>query len=158
MGDFQNRIAARASLGIDEHRLHGIADVTAGVERFECPLVHVRSQISGGFMPTNHFGKMRRKILREHKHSIIRSALKGHKNKGLGLVLVKFNKVGMVHLSYLTLDTLKQLHTIADPKHTAYGAILIEKVSKYLPGTEIPVVVTDGECEQFSFGIRQVTQ
>lgn len=108
-------------------------------------------------MTSESFELMRKRVLHEHKHSIVRSALKGHKNKGRGLVLVEFTptgKIGMVHLSYLTLDTLKHLHINAGPEDQDYGAMLIEKISAYYPDSEIPVVVTDGESEQFSLGSR----
>ncbi|HYK88996.1 MAG TPA: hypothetical protein VE398_09510 [Acidobacteriota bacterium] len=111
-------------------------------------------------MTSESFNVMRKRVLREHKHSIVRSALRGHKDKGRGLVLIKFTqmgKSGMVHLSFLTLDTLKRLHTSARPKDRDYGAMIIEKVSGYYPDSQIPVVVTDGESEQFSFGVRQAS-
>jgi hypothetical protein len=109
-------------------------------------------------MASGSFDAMRKRVLRKHKHSIVRSALRGHKNKGRGLVLVKFTqtgKTGLVHLSYLTLDTLKLLQTNAGPEDRGYGAMIIKKVSGYYPDSQIPVVVTDGESEQFSFGVRQ---
>ncbi|HYK90671.1 MAG TPA: hypothetical protein VE398_18000 [Acidobacteriota bacterium] len=111
-------------------------------------------------MASERFDLMRKRVLREHKRSIVRSALRGHKNKGRGLVLVKFTqtgKSGMVHLSFLTLDTLKRLQTHSGPKDKEYGAMIIEKVSGYYPDSQIPVVVTDGESEQFSFGIRRAS-
>lgn len=109
-------------------------------------------------MASESFDVMRRRVLREHKHSIVRSALRGHKAKGRGLVRVKFTQTGasgMVHLSYLTLDALKHLQTSAGPDDRGYGAMIIEKVSGYLPDSQIPVVVTDGQSHQFSFGVRQ---
>ena len=112
-------------------------------------------------MASESFDAMRKRVLREHRHSIVRSALRGHKNKGRGLVLVKFTqtgKSGMVHLSYLTLDTLKRLQTNAGPEDRGHGTMVIEKVSAYHPDSQIPVVVTDGESEQFSFGVRQAVQ
>ena len=111
-------------------------------------------------MASESFDVMRRRVLRKHKHSIVRSALRGHKDKGRGLVLVKFTqtgKSGMVHLSFLTLDTLKHLHSNAGPKDRDYGAMIVEKVSGYYPDSQIPVVVSDGESEQFSFGVRRAT-
>jgi hypothetical protein len=104
------------------------------------------------------FEKKRKRALREHKHSIVRSAMNGHKTKGRGLVLVKFTKTGMVHLSYLTLDALKHQHTHSSPEGLDNGDLLIEKISTYSPDSEIPVMVTDGESERFSFGVRQGTQ
>ena len=109
-------------------------------------------------MASKSFKEMRKRVIREHKHAIVRSALNGHKKKGRGLVLVKYTKTGMVHLSYLTLDTLKHLHTNAGSEHQDYETMLIEKISAYYPDSEIPVVVTDGEYEQFSFGLRQAAQ
>ena len=104
------------------------------------------------------FEKMRKKVLREHKHSIVRSARNGHKAKGRGLVLVKFTKTGMVHLSYLTLDALKHQHAHTGPDGRGNGDLLIEKLSAYSPDSEIPVMVTDGESERFSLGVRNGTQ
>ena len=110
-------------------------------------------------MASESFDVMRRRVLREHKHSIVRSGLRGHKTKGRGLVLVKFTqtgKSGMVHLSFLTLDTLRRIHTDARPIDRDHGAMIIERVSEYRPDSQIPVVVTDGESEQFSFGVRKM--
>ncbi|HYK91579.1 MAG TPA: hypothetical protein VE398_22615 [Acidobacteriota bacterium] len=112
-------------------------------------------------MESESFDAMRRRVLRVHRHSIVRSALRGHRNKGRGLVLVKYTqtgKAGMVHLSYLTLDTLKRIQTGAGPDTKDYGAMIIEGISGYHPDSELPVVVTDGKCEQFSFGVRQAAQ
>lgn len=112
-------------------------------------------------MESESFDVMRRRVLLKHKHSIVRSALRGYRNKGRGLVLVKYTqtgKAGMVHLSYLTLDTLKLIQTSSGPETKDYGAMIIEKISGYHPDSEIPVVVTDGKCEQFSFAVRQAVQ
>jgi len=107
-------------------------------------------------MPSESFENMRKRVIREYKYWIVRSALKGHKNKGRGLVLLKCNKAGMVHLSYLTLDTLKRRHSNAGSEDQGYGAMLIEKITAYCPDSEIPVMVTDGESERLSFGVRRV--
>ena len=101
------------------------------------------------------FEKMRKSVLRKHKHSIVRSARNGHKTKGRGMVLVKFTKTGMVHLSYMTLDSLKHQHAHAGLENPAAGDLLIDKLSAYSPDSEIPVMVTDGMSERFSFGIKQ---
>ena len=61
----------------------------------------------------------------------------------------------MVHISYLPLDTLKHLQLNAGSKNADYGLMIIEKVSECSPGSQIPIVVSDGESERFSFGIRQ---
>ena len=106
-------------------------------------------------MASESFQIMRKRVLREHKHSIVRSALIGHKNKGRGVVHVKFAKRGMVHLSYLTLDTLKHQSNSAFPKDREYWDTLIERISAYHPDCEIPVVVTDGNSQQLSFGVKQ---
>jgi hypothetical protein len=109
-------------------------------------------------MTSESFNLMRKKVLRDHKHSIVRSATRGLKDKGRGLVMVKFTqrgKSGMVHISYLPLETLKLLQIYAGPENRAYGLMIIEKISEYSPGSQIPVVVSDGECERFSFGIRR---
>jgi hypothetical protein len=101
------------------------------------------------------FEKMRKRALREHRHSIIRSARNGHKAKGRGLVLVKLTNTGTVHLSYLTLTALKQQRGHAGPESRDDGALLIEKLSAYSPDSEIPVMVTDGESKLLLFGRRQ---
>jgi environmental stress-induced protein Ves len=111
-------------------------------------------------MVSESFDVMRRRVLCKHKYSIVRSALRGHKSKGRGLVYVKYTqtgKSGMVHLSFLTLDTLKHRQASAGPNDRGYGAMIIEKVSGYYPDSQIPVLVTDGEFKQFSFGVRQAT-
>jgi hypothetical protein len=102
------------------------------------------------------FAEMRKRVLHEHKHSIVRSARNGHKTKGRGLVLVKFTPTGMVHLSYMTLAALKNNRHHAGPQDQDLGEMLIAKISSYAPDCEIPVMVTDGETQRFSFGIRQV--
>jgi hypothetical protein len=106
-------------------------------------------------MASESFENMRKRVIREYKHLIVRSALQGHKNKGRGLVLVKCNQDGMVRLSYMTLDTLKDLRSNAGPEGQDYGAMLILKISAYHPDSEIPVMVTDGESERLSFGVRR---
>jgi hypothetical protein len=109
-------------------------------------------------MTNKSFDLMRKKVLRDHKHSIVRSGLRGLKEKGRGLVMVKFTqkgKSGMVHISYLPLDSLKNLQLHAGPDNASYGLMIIERVSGYSPGSQIPVVVSDGESERFSFGVRQ---
>ena len=103
------------------------------------------------------FAQMRKKVLREHKHSIVRSARNGHRTKGRGLVLVRFTNTGRVHLSYLTLDALKHQPRHAGLEGQDHGDMLIEKVSSYSPDSEIPVMVTDGESQRFSLGIKQET-
>ena len=110
-------------------------------------------------MTGENFDIMRKRVLRKHKHSIVRLALKGHKSKGRGLVLVKFTekgRAGMVHLSYVTLATLKDLRISARHEDEHYGAMLIDKISAYHPDSEIPFVITDGETEQFAFGVKRV--
>ena len=109
-------------------------------------------------MTSESFDLMRKRVLRDHKHSIIRSGLRGLREKGRGLVMVKFTqkeKRGMVHISYLPLDTLKRLQLYAGQENADHGLMIIEKVSEYSPGSQIPVVVSDGESERFSLGIRQ---
>jgi len=106
-------------------------------------------------MAGESFEKMRKRVLREHKHSIVRLGLKGHRDKGRGLVMVKCTEVGKMHLSYLTLDRLKCLHGNGGQEDHGHGARLIEKISAYSPGAEIPVLVTDGESERLSVGVRQ---
>jgi len=113
---------------------------------------------SGVFVASESFDLMRKRVLHDHKQSIVRSGLRGLKENGRGLVMVKFTqkgKSGMVHISYLPLDALKLLQLYAGPENEGYGLMIIEKVSEYSPGSQIPVVVSDGESERFSFGIRQ---
>jgi hypothetical protein len=109
----------------------------------------------GGFMAGKAFAQMRKRVLHEHKHLIVRSAKNGHKTKGRGMVLVKFTQTGRVHLSYLTLDELKHQRSHAVSEAGERRDILIEKVSSYSPDSEIPVMITDGETQRFSLGIRQ---
>jgi hypothetical protein len=109
-------------------------------------------------MTNESFDLMRKKVLHDHKHSIVRSGLRGLKEKGRGLVMVKFSqkgKSGMVHISYVPLDTLKLLQLYAGPENASYGLTIIARISEYSPGSQIPVVVSDGESERFSCGIRR---
>ena len=109
-------------------------------------------------MTSDSFDLMRKKVLRDHKHSIVRTGLRGLKEKGRGLVMVQFTQKenrGMVHISYLPLDGLKRLQLYAGPENADYGLMIIEKVSEYSPGSQIPVVVSDGASERFSYGTRQ---
>ena len=75
------------------------------------------------------------------------------------MVLVELtNSGGMGHLSYLTPDTLKHRQINARRNDQNYKVMLIEKISTYYPGSEILVVVTDGQYERFSVGARQARQ
>jgi hypothetical protein len=106
-------------------------------------------------MSAKGFEKMRRRVLHEHMRSIVRSAKNGHTTKGRGLVLVKFTKTGTVHLSYLTLEALKRQYTYPVSEGRHIGDMLIERISSYSPNTEIPVMMTDGESERFSLGVKR---
>ena len=111
-------------------------------------------------MPSESFDVMRKRVLQQHKHSIIRSAFKGHRHHGRGLVLVRIiatGKLGMVHLSYLTCDALKHRQAGVGWETRSYRAMIIEKVSRYSPDSQIPVVVTDGESGRFSLFVRRAT-
>lgn len=101
------------------------------------------------------FEKMRARALREHKHSIVRSAKKGHKAKGRGLVLVRLTGTGMVHLSYLTLEALGHQHFHSCPEGKENGRRLVEKVNTYSPDSEVLVMVTNGKSERFSVGVKR---
>ena len=101
------------------------------------------------------FERMRARVLREHKHSIVRSAKNGHKAKGRGMVLVRLKKTGMVHLSYLTLEAVKHQHAHSGPDVEENGKLLVEKVNTYSPDSEVLVMVTDGEYERFSIGVKK---
>jgi hypothetical protein len=105
-------------------------------------------------MTTESFEHMRKRVIRLYKHWIVRSALRGHKHKGRGLVLIRYNSAGRVRLLYLTLDKLKQLHRNAAPEDQDGKAMLVNKISAYSPDSEIAVVFTDGETERLSFGVR----
>jgi hypothetical protein len=104
-------------------------------------------------MKDENFEAMRKRVIHEYKYWIVRSALRGHKNKGRGLVLVRC-KQGMVHLSYMTLDTLKQQHGNARAEDRDSGARVIKRISAYSPDSEVPVMVTDGVSKKLSFGVR----
>jgi hypothetical protein len=109
-------------------------------------------------MENENFNSMRKRVLRDHKQSIIRSAMRGLKDKGRGLVMIKFiqkGKSGMVHISYWPLEVLKLLPICAGPENRSYGIRIIKKIAQYSTELQIPIVVTDGESERFSFGIRQ---
>ena len=111
-------------------------------------------------MPGESFDVMRKRVLQQHKHSIVRSAFRGHRDYGRGLVLVKFTpmgKLGMVHLSYLSVDALKRRQTNARLGKRCYRAMIIERVSRYSPDSQIPVLVTDGESGRFSLAVRRTT-
>jgi hypothetical protein len=110
-------------------------------------------------MTSEGFESTRKRVIREHKRSIVRSALNGYKRKGRGLVLVELtNAGGMGHLSYLTLDKLKRLPIKARLSDGDNRVALIEKTSSYRPNSEMLVVVTDGEYERFSVGSRRARQ
>ncbi len=111
-------------------------------------------------MPSESFDVMRRRVLQQHKHAIVRSAFRGHRDHGRGLVLVNFTpmgKLGMVHLSYLSVDALKRRQTNAGLGKRRHRAMIIERVSRYSPDSQIPVVVTDGESGRFSLFERRAT-
>ncbi len=61
----------------------------------------------------------------------------------------------MVHLSYLTLDTLKRQHCDARAEERDSGAMVIRRISEYRPDSEVPVMVTDGITRRLSFGVKQ---
>jgi len=109
-------------------------------------------------MECESFENTRKRVFREHKRTIVRSALNGYKRKGRGMVLVELTDAGgMEHLSYLTLDTLKHRQINTRMNERDYRVMLIEKISTYMPSSEILVVVTNGMSERFSVGSRQVT-
>lgn len=110
-------------------------------------------------MASELFESSWKRIFREHKGAIVRLALNGYKNKGRGFVLIELTNAGsMEHLSYLTLEKLKHRDLSVSPHDRDRRVMLIEKISTYYPGSEILVMVTDGEYERFSVGSRQVTQ
>ncbi len=106
-------------------------------------------------MARERFEDTRKRIFREHKRAIVRSALNGYKRRGRGLVFIELTDAGsMGHLSYLTLDTIKRRQINARLNDRGYRLMLIDKISSYVPNSEILVVVTDGKYEQFSVGSR----
>ena len=110
-------------------------------------------------MTSESFENTRKRVIREHKHSIVKSAWNGFKRKGRGLVLIELtNKGDMGHLSYLTLNRLDHRQSRARENDLGYRAMLVEKTSTYCPNSEMLVVVTDGEYERFSVGSRQERQ
>jgi|WetSurMetagenome_2_1015567.scaffolds.fasta_scaffold391287_2 hypothetical protein len=107
-------------------------------------------------MTSEGFKSARKKVFATHKHTIVKSALMGYERRGRGLVSIELTDTGeMRHLSYLTLDTLKHRQDAAYLKGWDHTAKLIEKASKYYPGSEILVLVTDGKYERVSVGSRQ---
>jgi hypothetical protein len=63
----------------------------------------------------------------------------------------------MVHLSYLTLDTLRHRHLSTPSENRRHDAMVIEKISGYDPGSQIAVIMTDGKSERFLLGMRRPT-
>jgi hypothetical protein len=110
-------------------------------------------------MADESFENTRKRVFREHKRRIVKSALNGYKRKGRGLVLVELSdKGGMRRLSYLPLDTVKHRQSDAHLKDRDYKVMLVEKTATYYPGSQILVVVTDGKDERLSIGSRQATR
>jgi hypothetical protein len=105
------------------------------------------------FMAGKAFTLMRRRVLRENKHLIVRSARIGNKTKGRGLVFIRFSRVGDVHISYLTLEAL--INREFEKPGACDHREAIDKVSSYSLESEIPIMVTDGKERRFSVGIRQ---
>ena len=109
-------------------------------------------------MTGGSFEEAREKVVREHKRSIVKSALNGYKRKGRGLVLLELSDSGgMEHLSYLTLDKFKHRKDTVNLNDRSSRTLLIEKISSYSPTSQILVMVTDGEYERLMVGSRQST-
>jgi hypothetical protein len=107
-------------------------------------------------MASGIFEETRKRVFREHKRSVVNSALNGYKRKGRGLVLLELTDAGgMEHLSYLTLDKLKHRQINTHLNDRDYRGMLIDKISTYSPSSEVLVMVTDGENERFLVGSRQ---
>ncbi len=107
-------------------------------------------------MASGRFEEAREKVIREHKRSIVKSALNGYERRGRGLVLLELGDSGeMEHLSYLTLDKLKHRKGTINLHDQSSGVLLVEKISSYSPNSEVLVVVTDGEYERFMVGSKQ---
>ena len=109
-------------------------------------------------MTGGSFEEAREKVVREHKRSIVKSALNGYKRKGRGVVLLELSDSGgMEHLSYLTLDKLKHRQGIAYLNDPNSKVPLMDKISSYSPSSEILVMVTDGEYNRIMVGSKQAT-
>jgi len=109
-------------------------------------------------MTGGSFEEAREKVIREHKRSIVKSALNGYKRKGRGLVFLELSDSGgMEHLSYLTLDRLKHRLGTTNLNDRDSRALLVDKLSSYSPSSEILVMVTDGEYERFMVGSKEAT-
>jgi hypothetical protein len=109
-------------------------------------------------MASGSFEEARERVLREHRRSIVKSALNGYKRKGRGLVLLKLRDSGNIeHLCYLTLDKFKHRQGITNLKDRDSRVMLIDKISSYSPSSEVLVMVTDGEYERFLVGSKQAT-
>jgi hypothetical protein len=109
-------------------------------------------------MTGGSFEEARERVIREHKRSIVKSALNGYKRKGRGLVFLKLSETGgMEHLSYLTINKLIHRLGIANLNNRDSRVLLMNKLSSYSPSSEILVMVTDGEYERFVVGSKQTT-
>jgi hypothetical protein len=109
-------------------------------------------------MTGGNFEEARERAIREHKRSIVKSALNGYKRKGRGLVLLELGESGgMEHLSYLTINKLINRPGIANLNGRDSRVPLMDKLSSYSPSSEILVMVTDGEYERFIVGSKQTT-
>ncbi len=106
-------------------------------------------------MAGENFEKMRARVLRDYKRSIVRSAKNGHKAKGRGMVLVRLTSAGTVHLSYLTLEGLRNQLAYSGVEGDESAELLAERVSNYSPDSEVLVMVTDGKSERFSIGVKR---
>jgi hypothetical protein len=109
-------------------------------------------------MASGSFEETRKTVFRQHKRTIVKSALNGYKTKGRGLVLLKLTDSGAIkHLSYLTLDGLNRRQTNTCLNDGNHRVMLIDKISTYSPSSEVLVMITNGEFEQLLVGSRQVT-
>ncbi len=110
-------------------------------------------------MTEGSFEETRRRVFREHKNVIVKSALNGYKKKGRGLVFLKLTDGGgMEHISYWTLERLMNRQINARLIDQDFREKLISKISKYSPSSEVLVMVTDGEFGRFLVGSRRATQ
>jgi hypothetical protein len=109
-------------------------------------------------MTSESFRETRKRVFGKHRRSIVKSAVNGYKKRGRGLVLVELTDAGrMEHLSYLTLDKLQHRQINSNLNDRDYRAMLIDKTSTYSPGSEVLVMITDGEYQRLLVGSKPVT-
>jgi DNA-directed RNA polymerase sigma subunit (sigma70/sigma32) len=95
-------------------------------------------------------------LSREEEHEL---AIHHHKtgDRGAAIRLITSNLKLVVKIAMLykkgNVNLVDPLY--ARSENASYGLRIIERVSEYSPSLQIPIVVSDGESERFSLGIRQ---